>query len=153
MAPVPEAFATDLGAPQERSCRGLDGRCWWADGPGHHSSSLLQLPGHEPKTSHPLLTHVTSASRPVHWAGLVRMGTGSDACLGWYNREQSCENESLCLEMASLGLRGQGWPAWHHVAGHLRVPRAAPALHPCKVHPRDRPELREVPGDCWLPSC
>lgn len=105
VAPVPEAFATDLGAPQERSCRGLDGRCWWADGPGHHSSSLLQLPGHEPKTSHPLLTHVTSASRPVHWAGLVRMGTGSDACLGWYNREQSCENESLCLEMASLGLQ------------------------------------------------
>lgn len=49
---------------------------------------------------------------------------GSDACLGWYNHEQSCENESLCLEMASLGLQVRTGLA--SLASHGWAPPCAP---------------------------
>lgn len=35
---------------------------------------------------------------------LSHLGLGSNTCLGWYDWEQSCENESLCS-----GLLPWGW--------------------------------------------
>lgn len=77
---------------------------------------------------------------------------GSGSWLGHCNHERSCGNESLLLRSCSPEVASEDRVGLcHHVARHLHVPQAALALCPCKGHPRDGDELREVLGGCSLP--
>lgn len=62
---------------------------------------------------------------------------GSDACLGWYNHKQSCENENLCSGAASLGL-----PARTGLA--LGITRMGTSLCPGQHWPCI--PLKDIPG-------